>query len=401
MRWADPHLWLAIVEWLLALVWTSRVLSALCMLPRVPDLLHPQYAAPCAPLPGGSPLICVIVPARNEEAAIEATLRSLLAIEGVPIEIIAVDDRSEDATGAIIDRIAAEALRAGKRLRVLHVRELPEGWMGKTYAMAAAAREATTDWLLFTDADVVFRKDSICRAMKLIEERPSDHFVLYPTVVVESFGERMMIGCFIALSVWGARPWRIDDPRARRDAIGVGAFSLVRRSVYQALGGYEALRMEVVEDLRMGHSIKAAGYQQRVAFGRDLIRIRWARGAVGVVRNLSKNAFAIVRFKTWMLLGVCAALLAMNVLPVAGFFVGAWAATAAAVTLGMVALLYRAYQRQTGISWLYALTFPIGTCVFVYALLQSMVLALARGGVRWRGTLYPLRELRKHAGPMW
>jgi glycosyltransferase involved in cell wall biosynthesis len=400
MHWiSQGRAWLALVEWLLAAVWIARIAPALRQLGRVPDLLGEEYSEPCTA--ADDPEVCIIVPARDEEAAIEATLRALLALENAHVEVIAVDDRSNDATGAIMDRMAAEALAQGKRLRVLHIEELPPGWMGKTHAMAMAARQTQAKWLLFTDADVVFRPDSICRALAMVRERPTDHLVLYPTMLVENFGERMMIGCFMALSVWGSRPWRIDDPEARRDAIGVGAFNMVRRTVYEALGGFEALRMEVLEDMRLGRAIKLAGYRQRVAFGRDLIRIRWAEGTRGVIRNLSKNAFAIVRFKTWALLGTCVGLLVINVLPFAGFFLGPASAAASAVSVAALALLYRKYRRQTGISWIYAVTFPLASCIFAYTLLRSMTLALVRGGVRWRGTLYPLSELRKHAGPMW
>src|SRR5580698_1713801 len=184
------------VDWILALLWVASTLTALRMLPRIPDLLDEKYAAP---IPSSqTPLISVIVPARDEAQEVEGGLRSLLEIDSVAIEIIAIDDRSTDATGEIMDRLATEAGAAGKTLRVLHVTELPAGWMGKTHAMALAARQASAPWLLFTDADVLFAEDSLLRALNLAEgnldeREAADHLVIFPTLILKTFGERMMI----------------------------------------------------------------------------------------------------------------------------------------------------------------------------------------------------------------
>ena len=221
------------------------------------------------------------MPARNEAAKIAATLRSLLDSSGVDLEILAVDDRSSDETGAIMDRMAADHAA----LRVLHVAELPAGWLGKTHAMSVAAREATGEWLLFTDGDVVFAPEALSRALGFAVASAADHFVLLPTVVLGSFGERVMISFMQVVAIWGPRPWRVPNPRARRDAIGVGAFNMLRREAYEAIGGWEALRMEVVEDLALGYLIKKKGLRQRVALGRGLVRVRWVEGAFGVVEN--------------------------------------------------------------------------------------------------------------------
>src|SRR5271156_4329187 len=125
---------LLVLDWIIVLLWSARILSALRNLPRIPNLLDARFAQPLSATPAA--LISVIVPACNEEAHIEATLRSLLAIESVPIEILAIDDRSADSTGAIMDRIADSS----PTLTVIHVTDLPPGWMGKTHAMALAAR---------------------------------------------------------------------------------------------------------------------------------------------------------------------------------------------------------------------------------------------------------------------
>jgi glycosyltransferase involved in cell wall biosynthesis len=388
---------LLVFNCLIALFWITRILSALRNLPRIPNLLDAQYARALATAPAS--MISVIVPARNEAQEIEATLRSLLAIEGVPLEIFAVNDRSTDATGAIMDRLAAEALHAGTSITVLHITDLPAGWMGKTHAMALAARQATTPWLLFTDADILFSKDSLLRAMNLAAEQQADHVVIFPTLILESFGERMMIAVFQGIAAVFSRAWKISDSRSR-DTIGVGAFNLIRADVYRAIGGFEALKMEVVEDLRLGVEVKRKGFRQRVAFGRNLVRVRWIVGAMGFVRNVTKNFFAIFRFRALPAIigGSVFAVLCLG--PFVAVF-GSWPMCIPAVfVMGMLLLLYRYYRRFTGIPAAYAFTFPFAACLLLYAIARSVIVSFIQGGIHWRGTFYPLAELRRNAGPV-
>jgi glycosyltransferase involved in cell wall biosynthesis len=243
---------LTVIAWLIALIWLWKVIDAAFGLHRVPDLLEPQHNLS----PTGSPSITVIVPARNEAADIAATLHSLLSQDYSNLQIIAIDDRSTDETSAIIDTIAAQH---PEKLRALHVTELPPGWLGKTHAMALAARQAPTDYLLFTDADVLFHPIAIRLALANAVATHADHLVLLPTTLIHRWDEAAILGFFQTFSLWGARPWRIPDPNSKRDAIGIGAFNLLRREAYQQIGGFESLRMEIVEDVGLGRRIKRAG----------------------------------------------------------------------------------------------------------------------------------------------
>jgi glycosyltransferase involved in cell wall biosynthesis len=395
------HILFTIFAWGIAAAWLSRVIPALWMLPRVPNLLEPtQASADAAGDPATWPSVTVIVPAKDEAVAIEPSLRSLLCCDYPKLQVIAVDDRSTDATGRLMDEVASSPDSQG-RLRVLHVKELPEGWLGKPHAMALAAEGAGSDWLLFTDADVLFDPRSIRLAIQYAEQSHGDHMVLYPTLILRGVAEKMLIGFFQSVSALAGRPWKIADPRATKDYIGVGAFNLIRRPVYEALGGYAELRMEVLEDMRLGFRAKREGYAQRVAFGKDLVRIRWAESAWGILNNLTKNLYSTFRFRTSLLLAACVGMFLMCLTPfVALFFPGA-ALWAGIVTLAALLLLNLRYWRLTDISPLYLALFPIGTLLFVGTLLRSMMLVLWRGGVLWRGTLYPLKELRRQAGPLW
>jgi len=398
------RVWL-IQAWVVALLWVWRAAEFAMGLPHVPDLLAPEYDA--APTTG--PSITVVVPALNEEAHIAACLESLIAQEYRSLRIIAVNDRSTDGTGAVMESLAA---KYPDRLRVLHVTELPQGWLGKTHAMALAANESAvdseagkgSDYLLFTDADVVFRPDALRRTMAFVVASAADHMVTVPTLVLKRWDETALLGFFQVCALWASRPWRVPDPKAKRDAVGVGAFNLLRRSAYEHVGGFEALRLEIVEDLGIARRIKRAGLAQRIAFGRGLVRVHWAAGAMGIVEVLTKNMFSAFGFRILLLLGACGWLMAFCVLPAVGLAAAFWLPALllpGLIALVEVAVAYRTVGRHSGISTWFAVLSPLAALLLIYTLLRSMFTTLRRGGVTWRGTFYSLAELRKHAAPLW
>lgn len=373
----------------LGLAWLWRLADAAAGVPKIADISDPEWDRK----PPGNPRVSIIVPACNEAADIEATLTLLLALEYDNYEVMAVDDRSTDQTGEIMERIAAAA--PPDRLKVIHITELPAGWMGKPHAMWSASNLASGDWLLFTDADVLFKPDSLRRALAYAESEGADHLVLFPRMIMKHPGEKMMIAFFQTLFVFGHRPWKVADPKTK-DHIGVGAFNMVRRTVYEALGTYQALRFDVLDDMKLGKVVKNAGYAQRNGFGADLISIRWAKGAWGVVDNLTKNFFAIMSFQWPRAMASCFALAFLNLMPFAGIWLAyGWARLGYAVALFSMFSIYVGMSRKSDIPPYYFILHPVSTALFVYTMLRSTFLTLGRGGVVWRGTFYPLRELRK------
>lgn len=390
------------LPWFISMAWLLRTLESVRCVGRVPNLLHLSLPEPFAG--GDGPLLSVVVPACNEEAAVGATVRSLLGSTGVPLEVIAINDRSTDTTGAILDALLLEqslvTSSGANRLQVLHIHELPPGWLGKPHALAQGVALSSAPYLLFTDADILFRKDTLLRALGFLQQQSLDHLILASTPITKTVGERMVTGALQAIGVWSLRLWKIADPKAK-DSIGVGSFALVRRAAYEQVGGWEALRMEVLEDLRFGWEMKRRHHlRQQIAVGRDLLRLHWAEGAFGIANNLTKNGFALFRYQLAPALAAVFSLCLMLFVPVAALAGPPAARWAFLPFLVSLVLLYRRDIGQTGIRLWYVLLFPIGAALFVYALLRSILLTLARGGVVWRGTLYPLAMLRKAAGPL-
>jgi len=376
---------------ILALIWLSRIMDAALGMPKVADISRPEWSPkPSAPMPR----VSLIVPARNEEAHIEESLTRLLQLDYENYEVIAINDRSTDGTGAVMDRVAQQTAAHG-RLKVVHIADLTDGWLGKVHAMWTGANQSSGEWLLFTDADVLFRPDVLRRAFVYIDSECADHLVLLPRMIMHTAGERMMVAFFQSLFVFGHRPWKVANPKTK-DHMGVGAFNLLRRSTYEAVGTYQKLRLEVLDDMKLGKLVKEGGFRQRNVFGHDLISLRWIHGAMGMVNNLTKNFFAIMSFQTPRALGSAFMMAFLNILPFFGVVLAhGWAKLPYAIALVGIFGIYVGMSWKSDVPAYYFVLHPISSTMFVYIMLRSTFLTLTRGGVEWRGTFYPLEELRK------
>lgn len=370
---------------ILGAIWLWRAAEAIVGLRNVADLSNPQWDK------HPSSRLTIIVPAKDEGENIEQCLKSLLALDYAYYDIVAVDDRSADQTGAIMDRLQSEH---PEKLQVIHITEVPPGWLGKTHAMWKGAEASTGDWILFTDGDVLFRADALRRAVSYAESSGVDHLVLFPTLIMHGFGERMALSAVQAVfSLW-QRPWKVQDPTAG-DHVGAGAFNLIRRDAYEALGTYRALRLQVLDDIKLGKAIKQHGFTQHCAFGRDLVRVRWAIGAFGVVNNLTKNFFSLLYFNWLLTLAVVCVLIVFNLgIPVGLVLAPGLAKAGFVLAYVSVAALYIRTSRWAPIQPLYFVFYPLAAALFIFAILRSMIVTLRQGGIVWRGTKYSLDQLR-------
>jgi glycosyltransferase involved in cell wall biosynthesis len=345
--------------------------------------------APIAPQE--APLISVIFAARDEAEKLPAAIATLLAQDYPRFEIIAVNDRSKDETPAILHKLEG----SNRNLIVTDIDMLPQGWLGKPHALVAGVERSHGEWVVFTDADVHFAPDVLGRAVAIAIERGWDHMSLLASVEMHGFWETTAISFFALGFIFGNEPWNAANPRSSR-YMGVGAFQLVRRDAYERSGGHSRLRMEVIEDMKLGKLIKMAGMRSGVAVAEDLVRVRWHAGVRNVVRGVTKNMFAAVHYNPFFAAGAVAFSLLMSVLPFFGvFFATGWARVFAGIAAGAAVVIQGAMVWSTKASPLYGLTHPLGALLFCWMIGRSAIATLWRGGVVWRDTFYPLDELRK------
>jgi len=338
-----------------------------------------------------APFISVIFAARDEAEKLPAALATLLAQDYPHFEVIAVNDRSRDQTPTILHQFE----RTSQHLKVTNLDTLPEGWLGKPHALVAGVEQSRGEWIVFTDADVHFAPDVLRRSLALAQERNWDHMSLLASIDMRGFWEITAISYFGLGFVFGNEPWLASNPRSGR-YVGIGAFQLVRRAAYEKCGGHRRLRMDVIEDMKLGKIVKLAGFRSGVAVAQDLVKVRWHSGVRNVVRGVTKNFFAACHYNIAFALAAMMLPLVMSVLPFLGLaFAAGWARAFAGIAVVAAILIHTAMIWSTSASPLYGLTHPLGALLFCWMLARSAIATLWRGGVVWRDTFYPLEELRK------
>lgn len=379
-----------IVGWaFLAAVSSGLLLHGTIMLVR----RCPQLGELSPPEPPLWPALSVVVPACNEARTIEPALASLLAQDYPGLEIVLVDDRSTDGTGAIIERLAA----SDPRISAVHVRDLPVGWLGKVHALQRGLERVRGALVLFTDADIHFAPGALRRAVSLAEAQHLDHLAVLAEVRYRSF----WVGVCLASALRGiftlARPWEAMDPRSAK-AIGTGAFNLVRRAAFDRTPGFEWLRLEVADDIGLGLMMKRSGGRPGLVLGRGQVRHEAYPTLAAAVRGLEKNGLAqAARFSPWRGLAMTVLAIVGSLGAFAAFLpVGVpwlWAVGASGLLAFGVAsvVIARAFHAPLGYV---LLSLPLGDLVMAYIVARATVLGVRRGGLVWRGTTYPTELLR-------
>jgi glycosyltransferase involved in cell wall biosynthesis len=340
-----------------------------------------------------APRISLLFAARDEEEKLPKALATLAELDYPGLEIIGVDDRSADATGRILDDFAA----THPKFRAIHVNELPANWLGKPHALQQAYEASTGEWLLFTDADVRFKRDVLRRAMTLATERKLDHLSLFGDVEMVGFWETVLITFFSMAFHIATNPSGVINPKSKT-YMGVGAFQLLKRSVYESSGTHKRLAMEVIDDMKLGKLVKQAGFQSGVGIAQDFVVVRWHVGARSVIHGVTKNFFAATGFSVRRVIISIVGLLMTNVLPFAGVVFGhGWVGILAGLGAVLALSLHAGVDVVVRASPLYCFTVPIGAVLFSYMLLRSTFFTLKQKGIVWRGTFYPLDALKRGA----
>jgi glycosyltransferase involved in cell wall biosynthesis len=376
-----------IVGWILAFCWIAYGI----LIVRFFSRRRLDRCADGLEDPARWPAVSVIVAARNEAASIEPALRSIAAMEYPDFEVIAVDDRSEDETGTIMDRIGSEK----PNVTVTHIRRLPESWLGKCHALHCGSQEARGELLLFSDGDVRFQSATLRLAVKYFEAKRLDHLVLCPAMTSKGYLEGAVKAFFAQSFIMATRAWAVSKP-SKYSYIGIGAFNLVRRVAYEKIGGHESLAMEVADDLMLGKRIKQSKLRQDILIAAEHLQLSWLDGVRGFVRGLEKNAFASIGFSVARLIYATALMFVFYAVPYIGLAlfrdarISGYAVTVAAMhaTFGWCGSRY-------GKGWGLLPAFPVAASIFFWTVWRSALVTLRRGGVLWRDTFYSLKSLRR------
>ncbi len=376
---------IALVPALAAVVVLASTISGLVRLPllgRVPCPERERW-----------PSLTIVSPACNEEKHVQSAVASMLALDYPDVRVVAVDDRSTDSTGALLDALA----KTHDRLTVLHLTELPDGWLGKLNALEKGVAQATGDWLLFMDADAHLSGQALKRAISYADAEHVDCLSVVPQIATCGFVGDAVFDVSLALLSGNGRLRTVRDPKSRHVA-ATGAFILVRRSAFAKTPGFSWLRLEVADDFGLALMIKSHGGTCDILNGRGEVTLEWYSSFGEMTRLMQKNLFAIVAgFSLWRAIGVAAlaawlplSLLAvtlpvhptLRLIPLGG---------ALCMTLATVLA-----ARATGRSLLPALCWPIGFFGTAWMLLRSGVVGHRIGGIQWRGVVYPSAVLKAH-----
>jgi glycosyltransferase involved in cell wall biosynthesis len=340
-----------------------------------------------------APKISLLFAARNEEEKLPAALATLVALDYPNLEIIGIDDRSADATARIMDEFAA----AHARFRAVHIRELPGGWLGKPHALQQGYEASSGEWLVFTDADVRLHPDVLRRALALATQRKLEHLTLLGDLEMVGFWETVLLSFFGMAFHMATNPNGVSNPHSRA-YMGVGAFQMVRRTAYTASGTHQRLAMEVIDDMKLGKIVKQAGFHSGVGVAQEAVTVRWQSGLRNLIHGVTKNFFAGSGFSVPVVVLSITALLGMNVAPFFGLLLGhGWVRIFAGIAVVIALAMHAGVDLVFRISPLYCLTAPFGAVLFGYMLARSTVVTLKQGGIIWRGTFYPLDELKRGA----
>lgn len=339
---------------------------------------------------GALPKVSVIIAARNEERKLEQALQSVLCLDYPDLEIFVVNDRSTDGTSAILNRIATQ----DHRLMVRHITTLPKGWLGKNHALHEAAQDAKGEFLLFTDADIVFNPLTLRKAIGHVQRSQLDHLTVVPEDTMPKFFLRIVTGAFGVFFFLVFQPWKAKDPQSRK-YMGIGAFNLVRSSAYASIGGHGLIAMRPDDDLKLGKLLKQNGYRQDVLIGKGIVMLEWYQSLGELIEGLMKNAFAGVEYRISIVILMTIGVLLGQVWPWIGLVVATGPAQYlyGAAVIFMIAVFWLS-MAPYGIKPWHGIFFPIAALFLLFVQWRAMILTLWSGGITWRGTYYPLKALK-------
>ncbi|MDF2814755.1 MAG: nucleotide-diphospho-sugar transferase, partial [Paenibacillus sp.] len=371
-----------LLYWMFMLIQTLVGIKLLRPLPRNSNTPHK------------TPLVSIILAAKEEETTIRDTVQHLLKQDYGRFEIIAVNDRSQDSTGRKLEELRkwSESMPESHiRLTIIHITTLPEGWLGKNHALYQGYKQAKGNYLLFTDADVKFQPNTLRDAIAYAEKQGADHVTMSPYMKSRSFWLRAFVHYFLFSLCLFIRPWRANIDHQHRHGMGIGAFNLIRRQAYEGIGTHKAFALQPDDDLQLGYRVKKGMYVQRFVTGNDHLEVEWYPDLRSAVLGLEKNFFSGFRYRfSYALAGMLGQLLFFAYPFIGLWIMPGWSRAAYALSAAIAISLYivstRRLTKDSGLREV--IVFPFTVCLLVYVLGRSVYLTLRRGGIYWRGTFY-------------
>ncbi len=336
--------------------------------------------------------VVIIIAVRNEESALREALTSVCNLDYSNYKVLVINDRSTDNTGNILSEMQAQY----NHLSVINVETLPAGWLGKNHALYTGSKSSHEEYILFTDADVVYHKDVLNKAMQYCVKNDLDHLTILPGIVSPLSTLNSVVMTFVIMLTALQRPWAAKIKKSKA-SMGVGAFNLVKREMYERAGTHKAIAMRPDDDLRLAASIKAAGGKADVLYGRGEIEVEWYTSVKEFINGLMKNIYSGFKYNALLAAGGALGTLLFFVLPIPLVLVfGNNAARILVICMFLFQLILYGSMPGSNGKWWYAFLSSYAGTVMVYIIIKATITNLYNGGIYWRDTFYSLKELRKN-----
>jgi len=336
------------------------------------------------------PSVAIIIPVRNEEQQLNVALTSVCNLVYENLEIVVVNDRSIDNTKNILTD-----LNTRFPFKILDITALPDGWLGKNHALYIGTQATGATYFLFTDADIIFHKHTLSKAITYAQHKNLDHLTILPEITSISIGLKSVLATFIMMLTTLQRPWAARN-KSSRASIGVGAFNLVKRDAYFQAGTHKAIAMRPDDDLQLAAAIKRSGGASDVLYGEDALQVEWYKSVYEFINGLMKNAFSGFNYSLIRVIGGVLGVLMFFVLPLPLVLIFGDDNERSLLVFALICQLILFWKMPGAKNpWWIGLTIPYAGMVMIYIFIKAAYTNTRDGGIYWRGTFYSLAELRK------